>query len=374
VDPSSATPPGFSEAQRGQPGGFIGDPDVMDTWATSSLTPIIVGGWERDPDLFARVFPMDLRPQAHEIIRTWLFATVVRSRAEFGTLPWHTADISGWVVTKEPTCFGSRQTRQKLSKSKGNAETDPNALLGRYGADAVRYWAASGRPGTDTVLDEAQIKVGRRLATKLLNASRFVLGLGSNTSTVEHSLDRALLARLSTVVDDATAAFEAYEHTGALTVTEAFFWEFCDDYIELVKNRAYGDGTGALSARATLATALGVQLRLFAPFLPYVTEEVWSWWRPGSIHRAQWPAGELAAADGDPGVLAATVAVLGGVRRAKSERNLSMRADVARVEITGSAPQLSRVGQGADDLRAAGRIAELELIAGDGELSVVSTF
>ena len=357
VDPSSDAPPGFTEAQRGRPGGFLGDPDVMDTWATSSLTPLIAGGWERDSDLFARVFPMDLRPQAHEIIRTWLFATVVRARAEFGTLPWHTADISGWVVTPE---------HQKLSKSKGNATTGPGELIDRYGADGVRYWAACGRPGTDTAFDEGQMKVGRRLATKLLNASRFVLGLTTESSTVDPTaaLDRALLARLSTVVSSATAAFEAYEHTAALGVTEGFFWEFCDDYIELVKDRAYGDGAGALSARSTLATALEVQLRLFAPFLPYATEEVWSWWRTGSIHAAHWPTLNEVPADGDPEVLTAIASALRGVRRAKSERNLSMRSDVPRAEVRAPAATLSRVESAANDLRAAGWIADVEGAAG----------
>ncbi|MBX6748326.1 MAG: valine--tRNA ligase [Micromonosporaceae bacterium] len=368
VDPSSDVPPGFTEDQRGKPGGFVGDPDVMDTWATSSLTPLIAGGWERDPDLFARVFPMDLRPQAHEIIRTWLFATVVRTRAEFGTLPWHTADISGWVVAPG---------REKISKSKGNATTGPNELISRYGADAVRYWAACGRPGTDTAFDEGQMKIGRRLATKLLNASRFVLGLATDASAtdVTHPLDRALLTRLSRVVDDATAAFEAYEHSAALSVTEAFFWEFCDDYIELVKDRAYGDGAAALSARSALATALAVQLRLFAPFLPYVTEEVWSWWRPGSVHRAQWPTRDELVSDGDPEVLAAVGAALHDIRRAKSERSLSMRAEVRQATITGPAATVARLEVAADDLRAAGRIADLQLTpADDADLTVVCTF
>ena len=352
VDPSSDAPAGFTEAQRGQPGGFIGDPDVMDTWATSSLTPQIVGGWERDPDLFARVFPMDLRPQAHEIIRTWLFATVVRSRAEHGLLPWHTAVLSGWILDPD---------RKKLSKSKDNADVGPNGLLDRYGADAVRYWAASGRLGVDLAMDEGQMKVGRRLATKLLNASKFALSFGASPeeSTVDDPLDAAMLARLSTVVDTATRCLDAYDHTGALVATESFFWAFCDDYIELVKERAYGSESG--SARSALRTALSVQLRLFAPFLPYVTEEVWSWFQAGSVHRAPWPSPDLTT-EGDPEVLDVVSSALAQVRRAKSARSQSMRAEVALATVRAPAPALARLARAQADLRAAGRIAKLDLV------------
>jgi valyl-tRNA synthetase len=362
VDPSSDTPAGFTDAQRGQPGGFVGDPDVMDTWATSSLTPQIVGGWERDPDLFARVFPMDLRPQAHEIIRTWLFATVVRSRAEHGVLPWHTAALSGWILDPD---------RKKLSKSKDNADVGPNALLDRYGADAVRYWAASGRLGVDLAMDEGQMKVGRRLATKLLNASKFALSFGppSADAAVDDPLDAAMLARLSTVVNTATRCFDAYDHTGALVATESFFWAFCDDYIELVKERAYGSESG--SARTALRTALSVQLRLFAPFLPYVTEEVWSWFETGSVHRAAWPLTEDLATDGDPEVLDVVSAALAQVRRAKSARSQSMRAEVALATVRAPAPALARVARAEADLRAAGRIAKLDLVeVPSGDLTV----
>lgn len=360
VEPSSDVPAGFTEAQRGQPGGFIGDPDIMDTWATSSLSPQIVGGWERDDDLFARVFPMDLRPQAHEIIRTWLFATVLRSRAEHGQLPWHTADISGWVVAKP---------NEKLSKSKGNSAIGPNELLDRFGADALRYWAASGRPGVDTTMDEGQLKVGRRLATKVLNASRFVLGVAAADvarTDVTAPLDRAMLARLSTVVTMATQALSGYDHTAALVATESFFWSFCDDYIELVKERAYGQGPDGGSARAALALGLNVALRLFAPFLAYVTEEVWSWSHGGSIHRAPWPATSELAVDGDAAVLTATASALSGVRRAKSERSLSMRADVPRVTVVAPADVLTRLAEAAADLRAAGSINQLDLVESPG--------
>jgi valyl-tRNA synthetase len=358
VDPSSDVPPGFTEGERGKPGGFIGDPDVMDTWATSSLTPQIAGGWERDADLFGRVFPYDLRPQAHDILRTWLFSTVVRAHLEHGSLPWTGTALSGWILDPD---------RKKMSKSKGNVVT-PIDLLREYGSDAVRYWAASGRPGTDTAFDTGQIKVGRRLAIKILNASKFVLGLGEveADASVTEPLDRAMLAALSGVVQEATDAFEGYDYARALERTERFFWEFCDDYLELVKARAYGDGPEAQSARAALRSALSVLLRLFAPVLPFVTEEVWSWWRRGSVHAASWPSAAELPVGGDPAVLAATGEALRQVRKAKSEAKASMRADVSRAVIRGA--EVAHIAR--PDLAAAGRIADLTLEDAPADLTV----
>ena len=356
IDPSSDTPPGYTEDQRDQPGGFTADPDVMDTWATSSLSPQIACYWEDDPNLFERTFPMDLRPQAHEIIRTWLFATVTRAHFEHDGLPWSTAAISGWVLDPD---------RKKMSKSKGNVVT-PMDTLEAFGADALRYWASSGRPGTDTAFEEGQMKVGRRLAVKILNASRFVLSFdpaADATGPVE-TLDRALLSHLADLIDDATAAFDKGDYARALESTETSFWSFTDDYLELVKNRAYG-GRGepaGESARHTLETALTAYLKLFAPFLPYVTEEVWSWWQEGSVHRSPWPkSAELRDAAGDVNPEAAAVAAdtLREIRRIKSDAKVRLATAVTTATVTDTAERLAVLEQVADDVADAGRCRKL---------------
>ena len=365
IDPSTDVPDGYAADQRDQPGGFTADRDVMDTWATSSLSPQIAARWEEDADLFARVFPMDVRPQAHDIIRTWLFSTVLRSELEHGTLPWTNAAISGWVLDPD---------RKKMSKSKGNVVT-PRGLLEEHGSDGVRYWAASGRPGTDTAFDTGQMKVGRRLAIKLLNASKFVLSRPEPRGTVSAAVDRGLLTALAKIVRESTDDLENYNYARVLERTETFFWSFCDDYLELVKGRRYGDQGDELarSANGALLAALDVMLRLFAPFLPFVTDEVWSWWRAGSIHTARWPEAEelLAACEPsgahDEGVAALefAAAVLGAIRKKKSEEQRPLKTPAVRVVIHAPRAQQALLGLVDNDLRASGMIRDLEVVDGD---------
>ena len=359
VDPSSDTAPGYTEDQRGVPGGFVGELDIMDTWATSSLSPQIACGWLEDEDLFARTYPMDLRPQGQDIIRTWLFSTVVRANLEFGALPWKHAGISGWILDSD---------HKKMSKSKGNVVT-PMGLLEKYGSDAVRYWAASARLGLDAAFDESQMKIGRRLAIKVLNASKFALTMGGedaelslDPAAVTEALDRSVLAELRDVIRIATDAMAAYDHVKALEATETFFWTFCDDYLELVKERAYNrdgkwDEASAASARAALAIVINTVVRLLAPFLPFVTEEVWSWYRSGSVHTAAWPTvEELAHVDGTPEVLHAASAALIVLRRVKSEAKVSPRTPFLSVSLDAPSAEVALLAEVEGDLRSATKI------------------
>jgi valyl-tRNA synthetase len=364
VDPSSQAPAGFTEDQRGKPNGFIGEVDIMDTWATSSLTPQLAGGWISDPEKYKKVFPFNLRPQGQDIIRTWLFSTVLRSFQEEGVLPWSDAALSGWILDPD---------RKKMSKSKGNVVV-PNDLLDEHGSDAVRYWAASARLGTDAAFDVGQMKVGRRLAIKVLNAAKFVLSFETNSQTaaVTEPIDRAMLAALSDVVTQAGNAFEAYDHTKALELTETFFWNFTDDYLELVKERAYGQATtpqAQASAVFALRIALHTQLRLLAPFIPFATEEAWSWWQEGSIHLSSWPtASELTdySSGSDPKLMTSASEALMGIRKSKSDQQLSMKAEIASIRI--ASPNSEGLSSIADDLRSVGKIENLEIVSGDQTL------
>ena len=365
IDPSTDLPAGYLADQRDKPNGFVGEPDIMDTWATSSLTPQIAGRWIDDSDLFERIFPMDIRPQGHDIIRTWLFATMVRSNFEHGQAPWRNAALSGWILDPD---------RKKMSKSKGNVVT-PSDLFDQYGSDAVRYWAASARPGVDTAFSEDQMKVGRKLATKLLNLTKFVLGASASDATNVAAqpvdlVDQAMLVKLAEVVDASTVALEQFDYARALERTEEFFWWFCDDYVELVKTRAYGETQDSSSARVSLHRALSIVQRLLAPMLPFATEEVWSWWQTGSIHRATWPTtaevleGFNAAPDAVDG-LDAICLVLGAVRRTKTEAKVSQRAEVSKLVITAGSHTVSILQSNLLDLRNAGSLQEIDFVISD---------
>ncbi|HEY7501110.1 MAG TPA: valine--tRNA ligase [Vicinamibacterales bacterium] len=364
IDPSTDVPHGFTADQRDRPNGFSADPDIMDTWATSSITPQIAGGWIEDPDLFARVFPMDLRPQAHDIIRTWLFSTMLKSELEHGTIPWKNAAISGFVLDPD---------RKKMSKSKGNVVT-PLALLEEHGSDGVRYWAARGGPGADTAFDPGQMRVGRRLAIKLLNASKFALSKSEPTGPITAAVDRGLLTNLARLVRESTEDFENYQYTRVLERTESFFWFFCDNYLELVKARRYGDHGAELaaSANSALLTALSAFLRLLAPFLPFATEEIWSWWRPGSVHKAAWPTEaeilDASCGEDDRGYLALFFAaeILGEIRKKKSESQRPLKTPVARLVIHAAESRLELLPEFEQDLRSSGLVQEINTLASDG--------
>jgi len=385
VDPLAQPAPGFDETTRGQPNGFIGDPNVMDTWATSSLTPQIASHWADDPERHRKLFPMDVRPQSHEIIRTWAFYTIVKAYLHEQTVPWHNIVISGWILDPD---------RKKMSKSRGNVIT-PNHLLEQYSSDAVRYWAARARLGVDTAYDEAVFGNGKRLVIKLFNAAKFVAGhlLGQdltalNPTDITEPLDQSFIARLRKAVRRAGEEFETFEFAGALQVIEDFFWsDLCDNYLELVKVRAYSvEWTpGKRSALATLKIVLSAQLRLFAPYLPFITEEVWSWLfttphgRERSIHTASWPTTEELAevalpSEEDP--YGAAVQVLFEVRRIKSEAKVSVKTPLRELEIKGSAKTLSAIRSVLGDLisvtNAPAAVLKEEAVA-EGQVKVHAT-
>ncbi|HUP25004.1 MAG TPA: class I tRNA ligase family protein, partial [Thermoanaerobaculia bacterium] len=376
VDPLSAPPPGRREGERGLPGGFVGDPDVMDTWATSSLTPQILSGWGRDPETHARLFPMDLRPQSHEIIRTWAFYTIVKAWMHERSIPWHRIMISGWGLDPD---------RKKMSKSKGSVIT-PSHVVHEHSADAYRYWAARNRLGTDTLFDPEVIRVGRRLVTKLWNASRFVLSQLDRVSAdysrvavedIREELDASFVADLRALVARATASFDEFDYALPLHATEELFWRFCDDFVELVKVRSYDeeDSPQRRSATAALHLGLHVFLRLFAPFLPFVTEEIWSWRfagdrtdASGSVHRSPWPiVAELAAAEPKAAESFALAAeVLGRIRGAKTREKRNLRWPVTGLRVWGSAEALRALEPVLPDVLRAGAVADSALVLAEG--------
>ena len=287
IDPVIDTPPGFTENQRNKPKGFIGEQDVFDTWFTSSMSPQIVSNWGiKNKEEMDKLFPMDIRPQSHEIIRTWAFYTIVKSLLHHNSIPWKNVVISGWILDPD---------RKKMSKSRGNVIT-PIDTIEQFGSDAVRYWAGSARLGTDTTYDESVFLIGNKLVTKLYNAAKFVLSHDSSETNDINELDASFLQDLQKLIDEVTNCYDKFEFAQALQLSEEFFWNiYTDNYIELVKKRVFNsEGEEKKSAVTTLRIALSVLLRIYAPVLPSITEEIWSWCfaketNTNSIHQSNWP-------------------------------------------------------------------------------------
>jgi valyl-tRNA synthetase len=353
----------------------------MDTWATSSMSPQIVGQWLADPALYQRVFPFALRPQAHEIIRTWAFYTIVKSLYMFDALPWHEVAISGWGLAPEGA--------GKISKSRGGGPMTPDAMIGKYSADAVRYWAASTGFGKDTIISEERIQAGAKLATKLWNVARLSEHVLAGYTAPEASpalapADRWLLARLRRLVERVTALLTEYDYATAKAETESFFWAaLADNYLELAKMRLYDAADPvAEGARYTLRTALLTVLKLFAPFLPYVTEEVWSWWREGSIHTAPWPTAEeltslladnsTETARADQQTYSWATDLLFEVRKQRSEAKQPLKVPITMVTVKAEAAAVALMPIVDADLRAALRVQAFATSVGEPrEIGVV---
>lgn len=371
IDPSIDTPDSFEESQRDKPNGFTAEKDIMDTWATSSLTPHIA-----NKNDIEKLFPMSLRPQGQDIIRTWLFSTILRSVLTFDALPWENASISGFILDPD---------RKKMSKSKGNVVT-PIDLLDKYGSDGVRYWASIARLGVDTAFDENEMKIGRRLAIKILNASKFALTIlnegfepANNVFTIE-PLDLSLLLQLNSVIEHGSNALEKYEHSKALSLIETFFWDFCDDYVELIKERAYN---GSESAKITLLNCLNTLLLLFSPYLPFVTDEVFSWLnKDRSIHSQTWPKyvvknndifyeftsghkGELnkndLSNDDTFNLFTLSKKVLEQIRKVKSTQKLSMSYELDEVNIIIEKNDVKLFDYIKSDIKSAGKINKINI-------------
>jgi valyl-tRNA synthetase len=337
IDPTIHAPDGYDESHRNKPNGFYGEADVFDTWFTSSLTPQLSSQWDYNKERHKKLFPADIRPQSHEIIRTWAFYTIVKAYLHENTLPWKRVIISGWVLDPD---------RKKMSKSKGNVET-PETWITQYTADGVRYWSAKARIGVDTTFDINVMKNGARLVTKLFNAGKFVLSQKGEYSEVNNEFDLAFLDELKKLIAKTTKCFEEFDHATALTETETFFWNnFTDSYLELVKKRASSESNCTDAERNSAITALriglDVLLRMFAPFLPYITEEVWSWSfaeekNQLSIHNAKYPTVselEKYSAPKSKEIFKNALQFLDEIKKYKAAKNLSYSSPIESIEIT----------------------------------------
>lgn len=364
VDPMITAPIGFEESMRGQIGGFIADPDVMDTWATSSVTPQIATNWAENPEEFKELFPTDLRAQAHDIIRTWAFYTIVKAWFHNKTIPWKDIAISGFIVDPD---------RKKMSKSKGNVVT-PENLIVEYSADAVRYWAGKARLGSDTIYDTSLFLIGKKLVNKIYNVGNFVKTILDKSgqdysdftlSNINQPVDLALVEQMNSLLSKSTEAFEHYDYSTALLQTEELFWKYCDYYIELVKARAYGDEktSARSSALSTMLHSYKLFLQLFAPFLPYVTEEMWSIFVKDShsIHTEFWPKHNEVSNQYD-NYLSSMMNVLDVVRMTKTKAQKNMRWPLAYMKIFGRQEELQKIKAILPDILAASNVNEKDVI------------
>ena len=359
VDPSEDTPKEFNENQRGKPNGFVGEKDVFDTWFTSSMTPQIGGKWGTGEDFFDKILPYDIRPQSHEIIRTWAFYTVVKSALHHNEIPWKNVIISGWVLDPD---------RKKMSKSKGNVVV-PNDLIEQYGADAVRYWSANARLGADTANDEQVFKVGKKLVVKIFNASKFVLNNFHkidvlDKSNIKNPLDKSLVSIFNNYLEKITESLNKYQFAEALNLTEDFFWNyFTDNYIELVKNRRLnGSSVDSLSASTTLILILENVLKLFAPFVPMITDEIWLTMYPDkkSIHLQKWPQ----KIDVDLNNISShefevAKESIASIRKEKTSNEIGLGKEVEKITITVNKEKIEALNQVLGDVQDAARANNL---------------
>ena len=313
--------------------------DVMDTWATSSVTPQIALDWYAKPKEYKRLAPMTVRTQAHEIIRTWAFYTIVKSLAHENEIPWKNIVLSGYVTDPHGN---------KMSKSKGNV-VDPDVMIAKYSADAVRYWAAGCKLGDDLPFAEKELAAGHRLSTKLWNASKFAL---MNLADYNDDwtgrfdeleiIDRWILSRLNKVVKEYHEAFEAYEHNKAKMALEQFFWMFCDYYMEIVKGRMYEpkDMLQKRSAQYAVTNVLSTILKLFAPLMPFITEEIYQLKFAKaddieSIHIAKLPEFREDWGDEQAEIVGAEIVkIIEVVRKHKTTNQLAMNAPLQKIIVT----------------------------------------
>lgn len=366
VDPMTDTPTGFDAAMRDKPNGFTAEKDVMDTWATSSLTPQIAASTA--PQGAPIGLPFDVRPQAHDIIRTWAFYTIAKAWLHEKKLPWKEAFISGFILDPD---------RKKMSKSVGNVIT-PMDVIEKYSSDSVRYWAARARLGIDTAYEEQIMDQGKKLAMKLFNASRFVFTITEQSKAtvqpdyikdITDPLDLAWKAKMESTIEAATNYFAKNEYAGALEQTEKCFWNFCDNYLEIVKERAYNSENP--SAVATLMYTIDTFLSLFAPFCPYITEEVyqcrpWGETKGASLHVTHWP--KTSGMDQNTSLYDDTVAVVEMVRKTKADAKRSLRTTVIDLVIAGQSVDTLKLAE--SDIKNVTKAQKVEFVKTDGTLSV----